>query len=257
MYDLHVHILPGLDDGARTMQEAVEMARVAAECGTKVLLATPHMKDVNEESSVGQARSLLNELSKRVEEANIPITLVMGMENHVVPSLPAMFSRGEALVINGTKYALIEMPFFGKPAYLEQTLFDVQLQGIVPVLAHPERIECIQQDVELLVRFVERGMLSQITAGSLTGHFGSDVQRFTEDLLRRNLAHIMASDTHRPDGRRSPSLLDGLTAATEIAGNKVAQALVLETPKAILKGSKPKLTPPIHALKRRWWQIRR
>ena len=212
------------------------MAKIAAGQGTKVLLATPHMKDVNELSSVEHAWSVFHKLSEQVENAGIPITLAMGMENHVVPDLPLMFSRGEALTINDSNYALIEMPFFEKPAYLEQTLFSILDLGIIPVLAHPERIKCIQDDMELLARFVEHGMLSQITAGSLLGHFGSRVRRFTEELLCRNLAHVMASDTHRPAGTRSPNLKEGLVAATKLVGAENSQNLITTIPKSILEG---------------------
>ncbi|MBM3944489.1 MAG: hypothetical protein FJ317_03240 [SAR202 cluster bacterium] len=252
-----MHILPGLDDGARTMEEAVEMARVAAENGTKVLLATPHMRDVNERASVAQARSVLDALAREAGRQGIPIEFAMGMETHVVPDLPGMFRRGQALPIGNTKYALVEMPFFDKPAYLEDTLFAVQLQGVTPVLAHPERIECIQDDPKLLARFVERGMLSQITGGSLLGHFGPEVKRFTEELLRRKLAHVMASDTHRPDGPRWPVLTQAVKAAALIVGEAGARALVVDTPKAILEGRPVEAAAPegAPAVKRRWWRF--
>lgn len=226
------------------MEEAVAMAQIAAGQGTKVLLATPHMKDVNELSSVEHAWSVFHELSEQVENAGIPITLAMGMENHVVPGLPLMFLRGEALTINDSKYALIEMPFFEKPAYLEQTLFSILDLGIIPVLAHPERIKCIQDDIEFLARFVEQGMLSQITAGSLLGHFGNGVRWFTEQLLYRNLAHVMASDTHRPVGTRPPNLREGLVAATKLVGAESSQSLINTIPKSILEGLAVELPCP-------------
>lgn len=235
MYDLHAHILPALDDGARTVQEALAMASVAARCGTTLMVATPHMKDVNELSSPGKAIELRSRLDSMLGDSEIPLGLVMGMENHVVPELGEMFADGRALPIGNTRYALIEMPFFGHPDYLESTLSQVQSLGITPVLAHPERIEVVQQRPEILVDFVEAGMLSQITAGSLLGHFGAEVRRFTEDLVRGGLAHVMASDCHRPDGPRAPALGPGLAAAAELIGAKEADRLVNEIPRAIVE----------------------
>ena len=157
-------------------------------------------------------------MSGRLGGTGIPITLVMGMENHAVPELGAMFRDGRALPIGKTRYALIEMPFFGHPEHLEPTLSEVLSLGITPVLAHPERIEAVQRRPQLLVRLVESGMLSQVTAGSLLGHFGAGVRRFTEDLVRGGLAHLIASDCHRPDGPRSPHLGPGLAAARRPGG---------------------------------------
>ena len=235
MYDLHAHILPALDDGARTVQEALAMASVAARSGTVLMVATPHMKDVNELSSPGNAIELRSHLDSMLGDSEIPLGLVMGMENHVVPGLDEMFADGRALPIGNTRYALIEMPFFGHPEYLEPTLSRVRSLGITPVLAHPERIEVVQRRPEILADFVEAGMLSQITAGSLLGHFGADVRRFTEDLVRSGLAHVMASDCHRPDGPRAPVLGPGLAAAAELIGAKEAGRLVNEVPRSIVE----------------------
>jgi protein-tyrosine phosphatase len=146
------------------------------------------------------------------------------------------------------------MPFFGRPNYIEDVLFQVQVQGTVPVLAHPERIEAFQRDPDLLARFVERGMLSQITAGSVVGHFGRRARRFTNTLLRRRLVHVIASDTHFPRGPRSPDLLRGVAAAARIVGEERARAMVVDTPKAILDDRAVDVEPPIQsAATRRWW----
>ncbi len=105
---------------------------------------------------------------------------------------------------------------------------------MIPVLAHPERIEAFQRDVKLLETFVERGMLSQVTAGSITGHFGKRVRRFTHALLRRGLVHVIASDTHFATGPRSPTLLPGVEEATRVLPAELVQAMVVDTPRAIL-----------------------
>ena len=168
VYDLHTHILPGVDDGAQTTADALEMARVAAQHGTRVMLATPHCKDVTENWSVPYVRDLLEDMNSRIQDEAIVLTLALGMENHL--DLFEEVSSGRALPINGSRYILVEMPLFGRPNYMEDVLF--QLQGLTPVLAHPDRAEAFQSDPELLVGFVERGMLSQITAGSIVGHFG-------------------------------------------------------------------------------------
>jgi protein-tyrosine phosphatase len=256
LFDLHSHILPDVDDGPKTVEATLEMAKAAAEGGTAVMLATPHRKDVTENSSVEHLRDLLADVSRRMGEDGTDLTLVLGMENHLDMDLPAEVSSGRALPMNGSRYILVEMPFFGRPNYIEDVLFQLQLQGTVPVLAHPERIEAFQREPDLLVRFVERGMLSQITAGSVVGHFGGRARRFTNTLLRRRLVHVIASDTHFPRGPRSPDLLRGVAAAARIVGEERARAMVVDTPKAILDDRAIDVEPPTEAgATRRWWWL--
>lgn len=257
-YDLHSHILPGVDDGPKEIGSTLEMARIAADNGTAVMLATPHRKDITENSSVRQVKDLLAVVNSRIDEESIDLRMVLGMENHLDVDLPIEFSCGRALPMNGSRYILVEMPFFGKPNYIEDALFQMQLQGTVPVLAHPERIEAFQMDPGLLARFVERGMLSQITAGSVVGHFGSRARRFTHTILRRRLVHVIASDTHFPNGPRSPHLLPGVSAAARIVGEERARAMVVETPRAILDDQPVDVEPPTEAgpIRRWWWPLR-
>jgi protein-tyrosine phosphatase len=255
MYDLHAHILPGVDDGAATREDAVEMARVAAEHGTKVILATPHRRDITDNHSVPYIQDLLAQLNLDLEKAGVELKLLLGMENHLDLELPEDLSKGRALTINGSRYALVELPFFGYPNYVEDVLFQIQVQGVTPVLAHPERIEAIQRKPDLLVGFVERGMLSQITAGSVVGHFGGNVRRTTRSLLKRGLVHIIASDTHFPRGPRSPVLPPGMEAAASIVGYERARAMVVDTPRAILDDVAVEVELPSRdEVQRRWWR---
>ena len=235
MYDLHAHILPGVDDGAVTPGDTLQMSRVAAETGTEVVLATPHRRDVTENWSVAHLHRLIADMNRQNADHGIDITLVLGMENHLDQALPAEIEAGRALPMNDSRYILIEMPFFGKPEFIEETLTTIQERGLVPVLGHPERIEAFQQEPALLASFVEGGMLSQITAGSVVGTWGDDVRRFTHELLRRRLVHVMASDTHFAAGLRSPRLDVGIEAAADIVGMDEAIAMVVDTPLAILE----------------------
>jgi protein-tyrosine phosphatase len=258
MYDLHAHNLPGVDDGAKTLEDFLKMARVAAEQGTTVMLATPHRRDVTENHSVAYVRDHAAGMSDELASQGIELTLLLGMENHLDLDLPGDLSEGKALPMNGTRYALVELPFFGYPNYVEDVLFKLQVQGVTPVLAHPERIEAFQKDPERLRSFVERGMLSQVTAGSLVGHFGGRVKRLTLSMLRRGLVHVLASDTHFPSGPRSPELRQGMEAAARVVGEDRARAMVVDTPKAIIEGAPVEPEQPLdHDPGRRWWSFRR
>ena len=244
MYDLHAHILPGVDDGAVTPEDTLAMSRVAAETGTKVVLATPHRKDVTENWSVAYLRELISEMNAQNRAHGVVLPLVLGMENHLDKDLPGEIEAGRALPMNGTRYILIEMPFFGRPDYIEDTLAEVQDMGLVPVLAHPERIEAFQHDPDMLRRFVGRGMIGQITSNSLIGFWGEEVTDFTRYLLRNGMARVMASDTHHAVGGRSPRMDVGLEVAAEIVGYDAALAMLVDTPKAILGDKRVEIEPP-------------
>ena len=212
------------------------MLRDAAANGTLAVLATPHRKDVTEDWSVPHLERLMREARERLSNAGVRLEIRLGMENHLDPELAGEIAAGRALPINGTHYVLVEMPFFGRPDWIEPALDSVTALGYVPVLAHPERIEAFQQDPAMLAGFIERGMLSQITVGSLLGHFGAATREFTEELLRAGMAHMLASDGHSPRPPRLAVLPPGVQAAARIVGDAAAQRLVVDVPRAVLRG---------------------
>lgn len=246
MHDLHAHILPGIDDGPATIEDAVEIARIAAANGTRTMLATPHRKDVTELSSVERIRDLTAELGCRIRGEGIPLSLTLGMENHIDASLPEDVAAGKALTMNGSRYILVEMPFFGdieEHDYVEDALRDLQAQRLIPVFAHPERIEAFQRQPALLERYIEMGMLSQLTRGSLLGHWGKEVRHFSLELLRNGMAHLLSSDTHSPRPPRTPELGKAVEVASKILGCQKAKAMVTDIPYAILNDELPSSLP--------------
>ena len=169
MYDLHTHILPGIDDGPKTIDEAVQMGEIAAKLGTDVLVATPHKKDVLELHSVKKIVQLTETLNNLFANNEIKIKLFLGMENHMSLNLAEDYLNGLALTINKSRYMLLEMPFYGSPNYVFSVISKLIELGITPILAHPERIEMFQLDLKSLDELIEMVLLTQITAGSLIG----------------------------------------------------------------------------------------
>ena len=248
MHDLHAHILHGVDDGPAEIEDSVEIARIAAANGTRSILATPHRKDVTELSSVQHVRDRTAELGCRLRDEGIPLSLMVGMENHIDASLPEDVAAGKALTMNGSRYILVEMPFFGgieEHDYVEDALRELQAQGLTPVFAHPERIEAFLRQPELLERYIGMGMLSQITRGSLLGHWGEEIRQFSLELLRTGMAHLLSSDTHSPRPPRTPELGEALKITADIVGKRKAQAMVVDVPKAILQDVQAKSILPI------------
>ncbi len=255
MFDLHTHILPGLDDGAKTLEEAVEMVRIAAEDGTRAILVTPHSKDVQEASAHDLVHTRLAELREEVDRRGIGIDILLGMENHLTPDLPDLVERGEGYPINGNSYILVELPFTLYPDYAEEVLFKLQLQGYTPVIAHPERQDSIQRDPGIMERLVERNILGQVTATSLVGRFGPEAQKSSSTLLKRNLVHIIASDAHRPKGPRTPVMAEAVEEAARLIGRERAEAMTTSTPQAVLEGRAVRLEPLPGAAGKRDWRF--
>ena len=251
MYDLHSHILPGVDDGPASFEDAVEIARIAAANGTRAMLATPHRKDVTELSSVDYIREVTAELNCCIRDEGIPLSVMLGMENHIDASLPEDVAAGKALNMNGSRYILVEMPFFGEIEehnYVEGALRELQGQGLIPVFAHPERIEAFLRQPALLERYIGMGMLSQLTRGSLLGHWGEEVLQFSLELLRNGMAHLLSSDTHSPRPPRTPELGEALKITADIVGWRKAQTMVVDVPKAILQDVPPQSIPSMPSI---------
>jgi protein-tyrosine phosphatase len=261
-YDLHTHLLPGIDDGAPDMATGLEMARLAAADGTAVIVATPHQKDVMENASIEALRALFDRFNRELAASSpvgqgVPVRVVLGMENHIEPELPDWVKKGTALPLNGTKFILCEPPFEAYPLYLDDTLFRVQQQGLVPVIAHPERCLPFQRQPEKLAALVDRGMLVQVTASSLLGEFERPARKAVETFLSRGLVHMVASDMHRAAATRLPFLARAQDRVAELVGEEQARRLFVDTPRAIVEGGNPDIDPlESRRGKRRWWPLR-
>jgi protein-tyrosine phosphatase len=249
--------LPGIDDGPADMEAGLQMAALAGADGTEVIVATPHQKDVVEESSVDALRGLFDRFSGAVTAAGGP-RMVLGMENHIEPELPDWVREGRALTLNGSKFILCEPDTETYPLYMDDTLFRLQQQGLVPIIAHPERCFVFQKQPERLAALVRRGMLVQITGSSLTGEFEGAARRAAEAFLKRGLVHMVASDMHRPERVRLPCLATAHARVAELAGADTARRVFEEIPRCVVENRDPGIDPFAELPSRRpWWRFGR
>ncbi len=214
------------------------MLRKAASSQTAVMVATPHSGDRGRWDKVESLRRLCQDLNQALESDATPLKLVLGMENALDLDTVDKVEQGNGLTINGSSYILVELPFHQLPLYWEEVLFRLQLNGLQPIIAHPERQSQIQSNPSLLVEAVERGILFQLTAGSLTGHFGPQARKCAETLLKKRLAHFIASDCHGQDGSRGPNMLDGFQRASKLVGEELAVQMVRHAPWDVVHGTK-------------------
>ncbi|MBB6447592.1 tyrosine-protein phosphatase [Bacillus benzoevorans] len=195
MIDIHCHILPGIDDGAKSIEDSIQMAEEAVRQGIRTIIATPHYNSqyANEKPAIIAAAAELNET---LAKEQIPLTILPGQETRIYGELLEDYDAGKLLPLAETSYFFIELPSGHVPRYTERVLFDMQMKGLIPIIVHPERNQEIIQNPDMLYRFVKNGALTQITAGSLTGQFGKNIKKFTGQLIEANLTHFIASDAH-------------------------------------------------------------
>ena len=238
--DLHCHLLPVVDDGPPTLAESIAMARLAYDDGVRSVAVTPHsggwLERYRGPEVAETMRSQVRALEEALHQAGIALTLYPGMEVDFDPDLPQQLLAGQVQPLGNGPYFLMELPAFQYSLHLEQTLFQVQLQGWRPVLAHVERYLYVQENPDLLAPLVQRGVVVQITARNLAGAAGPETREIARKLLRRGLVHVLASDGHRARGARLPLLAAGVTEAARIVGADRARAMVTTVPQRILEG---------------------
>jgi protein-tyrosine phosphatase len=245
MIDLHSHILYDLDDGALTLAESLAMARLAAADGTRVIAATPHGpgSTASRRYDPAQIRERLAELNAALESEQIPIEVIAGTEICYDGGIVERLKRGELLAYGRSRSILLELAHNTIPPNFEHALFSLQVAGYRIVLAHPERIIEVQQDLNRLLPLIERGVLMQITAAALTGGQGERLRVTAETMLIQGMAHIIASDAHGLPPQRPPLLAAARDRAAALIG-ELAAALVTTTPAAVLHGQPLRLPPP-------------
>jgi protein-tyrosine phosphatase len=211
MLDIHCHILPGIDDGPATWDQSLEMAYTASKDGIRKIIATPHFIKGGYEPSVKDVLTLTEELNNRLKKEGLDLEILPGMEVYLELDLPQLLKADEVLTLNNAKkYLLVELPPDNLPHHSERVFFELRLLGIMPILAHAERNQVIAENPHKLFPLVEKGLLTQVTAASLMGYFGSKCRETALLLLRHKLAHFIASDAHYMPGRM-PRLKEAYT----------------------------------------------
>lgn len=233
MIDIHHHCLPGIDDGPREIAESVEMCRMAADEGIETIIATPHvLRGRWRTATRAEMEAGIGELRERVGATP---RLILGSEYFFAHDMVETLQSGQSIVpLAGSRYVLIELAANLVPPLLEQPLYRAQLEGWVPVLAHPERNIVLQSRPEMLAALLRHGVRVQITASSLTGAFGPEARRASETFLARRLVHFVATDAHNC-GKRPPLVKESLARLRDLAGDDVADALTRSNPLCVVE----------------------
>ena len=224
MIDIHSHMLPGLDDGPRNLEESVAMARMAVDDGIHGVICTPHWNPPmwpNERSDISQA---IDELRLRLQAESIPLEIWPGSELHLDAELPSMLAEGRLGSLNGGSWLLLELPGNFLPRRIDDYLWRLLQLGYQVILAHPERYSYVLRDPGQLHAWVAMGVTVQITSASLLGRLGPEILTLSQLLLAHRLVHFLASDSHGVHSRR-PQLREAFDAANRHHGQRGCLAI--------------------------------
>jgi protein-tyrosine phosphatase len=233
--DIHCHILPGIDDGAKNWDESLAMARLAADDGTHTIVATPHQLGSWSHNRGDDYRPLVTELNERLQAAEIPVNVLVGGEIRIEPGLIDPLVEGELVTLGDhRRHVLLELPhelYFP----IDGLMSELAARQIGVVLAHPERNEGLLRQPDIVVDLIEAGCLMQLTAGSLCGTMGPLFEEFAEWMVTEGLVHVIASDGHSPRTRR-PLMGRAYERVCDLASVKMADDVCCHNPTKIAAG---------------------
>jgi protein-tyrosine phosphatase len=247
--DIHSHILYGMDDGARTLEESLGMLKLAAESGTTDIVATPHVN--------GQFEFDPELMEDRIAElsARSPVRIHRGCDFHLeAENIEDALTDPAKYTINNRGYLLAEFPDLSIFTSTDEILSDLIGAGMTPIITHPERNSHLQQRLNDIARWVELGCVVQVTAGSVTGRFGKRAKTCVEQLMERRLIHFVASDAHDLQ-HRPPSLREAYAAMSRRWGAERVDPLFVGNPRAVLTGDQIDVDFVPYVTKRKWYQF--
>ena len=243
MIDIHSHILPSIDDGAKNIDQTMELLKEAQEAGFEAVVATPHYIEDYYETASKEREILIQGVYQKLRQYDIDIKLYLGNEIYISENIMDLLEDGKASTINETSYVLFEMPLNVEPENVYDIAYEMIQNKLVPILAHPERYSFIHQDIELLYDLIDVGVLMQSNFASIVGYYGERAQIIMEKLLENNMVHFLATDTHRPN-TIYPKIPMILTQIKNIIGQEKLDQLTNENPKLVLRNKRIEIEKP-------------
>lgn len=216
MIDLHTHILPSVDDGPADIEESIRIVRDGMEDGVSTFVLTPHIKDEGDWERLDLIRQAFISFKDECATRGIGARLIIGAEFLLTPSLPERLKKNSTLTINGAgRHVLIELPFHQFPIYAEDRVFQLLIDGFIPVIAHPERYTYLNKKWDIIKRWAESGVMFQVNTGSLNGKYGIIVKWRAKSLLKHGLVHFLGSDIHSSKDKKC-SFRDALKVVSRV-----------------------------------------
>lgn len=237
--DIHTHILYGIDDGSKSLEESIEIIKEHIKMGFTDIAVTPHYIEnskyiTNNEEKENILKTLKNELKKQ----NIKINLYIGNEVYINNNIEELLNQNEISTINNTKYLLIELPMQNKIKNISEIIYELRIKGIIPIIAHPERYEYVQKDINYVDKLIEEGALLQSNYASILGMYGEKSKKALKKLLKQNKILILSTDVHYPNSKMYLNMDKIRKKLSKLIGEEKLKELTTTNPKKIIKNEK-------------------
>lgn len=254
MIDIHCHIVPDVDDGSRSIEESLEIIRGEVGGGTTAFIATPHVIEKRDYDRLPLMRDRFDELASAAKSAQIPVDLYLGGEIYPTTNVLDALDRDLPVTLAGRKrHMLVDLPMGPLPNDFESLLYEIQLRGVTPIIAHPERCATFQMTPEALAPLLEKGCACQVNGGSLYGKYGPRATEVARIYLGRRMASFLSTDVHRPP--KTPTFEASVKAAEPLVDAAYLELLTIGSARAVLAGEElPKRpSPPAEPEKKAWF----
>ena len=197
MIDIHSHIVFEVDDGAKTIDQSIEMIKEAKDAGFEKIIVTPHYMENYYEKNRNEIESKVSEIKDKLMDINCRIPIYIGNEIYITENIIKLLENQKASSINDKQYVLFELPLNAEAMNLNRVVYLLLENGKIPILAHPERYPFVQKDVNSLIQLIESGVLMQSNYGSIIGQYGKNAENTVKEMLKHNMVHMLGSDAHR------------------------------------------------------------
>ena len=234
MIDIHSHIIPNVDDGARSVEETFNILKEAQEAGFTDDILTSHILLNYYETDAQELIFWKDKLQEVLDQRGPNIKLHSGMEIYISNQMEELMQKNKLLTLANSRYMLIELPIASNVQYLDYVIYYLEAKGIKPIIAHPERYKCVQKDPDIVEEYIENGCLIQCNYGSIVNLYGREAEKTIKTLLKKNQVHFLGSDVHRENGTYL-IILDAIKKIRKIIRENKINELTTINPKKILQ----------------------
>lgn len=234
MIDIHSHIIPNVDDGARSVEETFNILKEAQEAGFTDVILTSHFLLNYYETNAQELIFWKEKLQEVLKKQGTKINLHSGMEIYITNQMEELLENKKILTLANSGYMLIELPLATNVKYFDYVVYYLEAKGIKPIIAHPERYKCVQKDPDIVEEYIEKGCLIQCNYGSIVNLYGREAENTIKTLLKKNQVHFLGSDVHRENGTYL-IILDAIKKIRKIIGENKINEITTINPKKILQ----------------------
>lgn len=234
MIDIHSHIIPNVDDGARSVEETFNILKEAQEAGFTDVILTSHFLLNYYETNAQELIFWKEKLQEVLKKQGTKINLHSGMEIYITNQMEELLENKKILTLANSGYMLIELPLATNVKYFDYVVYYLEAKGIKPIIAHPERYKCVQKDPDIVEEYIEKGCLIQCNYGSIVNLYGREAEKTIKTLLKKNQVHFLGSDVHRENGTYL-IILDAIKKIRKIIGENKINEITTINPKKYCK----------------------